>query len=308
MGDHFVETDISTMFKLGLLVIGFLFAATSAQSDHLPVVLWHGMGDSCCLPFSMGYIMGLIEDEYPGIYIHSLEIGNGIIEDTINGFFSNMNKVVDEVCETLANDPQLQNGFNAIGFSQGSQFLRAALQRCGGPKMNNLISIGGQQQGVYGFPGCPGAERELCDIMRELLSIGAYIPGIQKYSVQAQYWHDPLKEDDYRELSMFLADINQETYINETYKDHVKSLETFVMVRFNQDSMVQPVASQWFGYYVPGQAVETQTLQESTIYIEDKLGLKELDEAGKLHFLELDGDHLQFSAEWFIENIVKVYL
>ena len=30
--------------------------------------------------------------------------------------------------------------------------------------------------GVYGFPGCPGEEFELCDIMRELLSNGAYLP------------------------------------------------------------------------------------------------------------------------------------
>ena len=30
--------------------------------------------------------------------------------------------------------------------------------------------------GVYGFPGCQGEQFELCDIMRELLSIGAYLP------------------------------------------------------------------------------------------------------------------------------------
>lgn len=28
--------------------------------------------------------------------------------------------------------------------------------------------------------------------------------------VQAEYWHDPLKEEDYRKNSIFLADINQE--------------------------------------------------------------------------------------------------
>lgn len=28
--------------------------------------------------------------------------------------------------------------------------------------------------------------------------------------VQAEYWHDPLKEEDYRKSSIFLADINQE--------------------------------------------------------------------------------------------------
>lgn len=28
--------------------------------------------------------------------------------------------------------------------------------------------------------------------------------------VQAEYWHDPLKEEEYRKNSIFLADINQE--------------------------------------------------------------------------------------------------
>ena len=32
--------------------------------------------------------------------------------------------------------------------------------------------------GVYGFPGCPGEQFELCDIMRELISIGAYLPWV----------------------------------------------------------------------------------------------------------------------------------
>jgi len=29
--------------------------------------------------------------------------------------------------------------------------------------------------------------------------------------VQAEYWHDPLHEDEYKQRSVFLADINQET-------------------------------------------------------------------------------------------------
>jgi len=28
--------------------------------------------------------------------------------------------------------------------------------------------------------------------------------------VQAEYWHDPLNEDEYKQRSVFLADINQE--------------------------------------------------------------------------------------------------
>lgn len=34
--------------------------------------------------------------------------------------------------------------------------------------------------------------------------------------VQAEYWHDPLKEQEYKDKSVFLADINQEKVLNIT--------------------------------------------------------------------------------------------
>lgn len=35
----------------------------------------------------------------------------------------NANTQVDMVCQKLATDEKLQNGYNALGFSQGGQFL-----------------------------------------------------------------------------------------------------------------------------------------------------------------------------------------
>lgn len=40
------------------------------------------------------------------------------------------------------------------------------------------------------------------------------------------------------------------------------------MVKFENDSMVQPLDTEWFGFYKPGQSVETETLQESALYKE----------------------------------------
>ena len=43
--------------------------------------------------------------------------------------------------------------YNALGFSQGGQFLRGIAQKC--PQgMKNLITFGGQHQGIYGLPKC----------------------------------------------------------------------------------------------------------------------------------------------------------
>eukprot|EP01111_Echinosteliopsis_oligospora_P001180 TRINITY_DN1165_c0_g1_i2.p1 TRINITY_DN1165_c0_g1~~TRINITY_DN1165_c0_g1_i2.p1 ORF type:complete len:102 (-),score=32.08 TRINITY_DN1165_c0_g1_i2:50-355(-) len=92
--------------------------ATTATTTYRPTVLWHGMGDSCCYPFSMGRLQKLIESELPGVYVYSIEIGNNEEEDQLNSFFKNVNEQVDDVCQKLKADPQLSSGFNAMGFSQ----------------------------------------------------------------------------------------------------------------------------------------------------------------------------------------------
>ncbi|XP_033214610.1 palmitoyl-protein thioesterase 1 [Belonocnema kinseyi] len=286
----------------------FLINASQSSSAAIPVVLWHGMGDSCCFSFSLGYIKKILENEIPGVNVHSIRIGKDEIEDVENSFFKNANDQVKEACEILSNDESLKNGYNAIGFSQGSQFLRALAQRCPDPPMLNLVSIGGQHQGVYGLPRCMSLDNVFCDYLRKLLHYGAYFKMVQERFVQAEYWHDPEKEDEYKKYSIFLADINQELTLNQTYKDNLKKLKSFVLVKFNQDTMVEPLESEWFGFYKPGQSKVIQTLQESDLYKEDRLGLKEMDEQGKIHFLSIDGNHLQFSDRWFIENIIKKYL
>ncbi|XP_059110884.1 palmitoyl-protein thioesterase 1 [Peromyscus eremicus] len=269
-----------------------------------PLVIWHGMGDSCCNPVSMGAIKKMVEKEIPGIYILSLEIGKNMVEDVKNSFFMNVNSQVTIVCQILEKDPKLQQGYNAIGFSQGGQFLRAVAQRCPSPPMINLVSVGGQHQGVFGLPRCPGESSHICDFIRKTINAGAYSKTVQEWLVQAEYWHDPLQEDVYRNHSIFLADINQERCVNESYKKNLMALKKFVMVKFLNDSIVDPVDSEWFGFYRSGQAMETIPLQESTLYTEDRLGLKQMDKAGKLVFLAKEGDHLQLTKEWFNAHII----
>lgn len=285
-------------------VLALLGLCPGPAAAATPLVIWHGMGDSCCNPLSMGYIQKLVEKKIPGIYVLSLKIGDNMIQDVQNSFFMNVNQQVREVCSQLAMDPQLRGGYNAMGFSQGGQFLRAVAQRCPAPPMLSLISVGGQHQGVYGFPRCPGESSHLCDWIRKTLDLGAYSKAVQEHLVQAEYWHDPLKEEDYRKSSIFLADINQERGINETYKKNLMALKKFVMVKFLNDTMVDPPISEWFGFYKSGQAKETIPLQETSLYKEDCLGLQEMDKAGKLVFLGVQGDHLHFSEQWFDSTIL----
>lgn len=290
-----------TLLLFAVLVLGLVTA------DPTPVVLWHGMGDSCCNPESMGSIKKLIEDNIAGVYVLSLEIGKDVVDDEENGFFMNVNKQVTMVCAQLAADPKLANGYHAVGFSQGGQFLRAVAQRCPSPAMKNLISVGGQHQGVYGFPRCP-ASSSICDDVRRLLNMGAYVSFVQNTLVQAEYWHDPLQEAEYAAKSVFLADINNVNTINATYKTNLLKLQNLLLILFTQDSMVVPRESEWFGFYAPGQTATLQTMNETTLYTEDRIGLKTLNDSGRLHFLAVDGDHLQINEQQFVTEVIDKFL
>ena len=48
----------------------------------------------------------------------SLRIGDNAIDDTLNGFFKDTNEQIEMVCKQIAEDPELQNGYNALGLSQ----------------------------------------------------------------------------------------------------------------------------------------------------------------------------------------------
>ena len=84
-----------------------------ADADPTPIVIWHGMGDSCCNPWSMGAVTKMLQDQIPGeVYVHSLEIGDSVVQDTENGFFMDVNQQVRMVCDKIQKDEKLRNGYN----------------------------------------------------------------------------------------------------------------------------------------------------------------------------------------------------
>ncbi|XP_076764924.1 palmitoyl-protein thioesterase 1-like [Xylocopa sonorina] len=291
-----------------LLFLVCVYKSDGVESNPTPVVLWHGMGDSCCFSFSMGKIKKLIETLIPNIHVHSIELGSNLLEDVERSYFGNVNDHIQDACQQLANDEKLKDGYNIIGFSQGGQLARAIAQRCPNPPIKYMISIGGPQQGVFGLPNCGSIGPTICKYMNRILHYAAYLQYSQENLVQATFWHDPYREEEYREKSIFMAELNNENYINETYRENLQKLEAMVLIKFLNDTVVWPQESEWFGFYKPGQVEVIQPFNETRLYEEDRLGLRKLYESGKLHFIAVPGDHLQFTEDWFIEKIVKVYL
>ena len=70
--------------------------------------------------------------------------------------------------------------------------------------------------------------------------------------------------------------------------------------------MIFPKESEWFGVFEDGGYDKLLTMKENPLYKSNAFGLKTLDAAGKIHFEETSGDHLQFSsAELF--HIIRKY-
>lgn len=51
---------------------------------------------------------------------------------------------------------------------------------------------------------------------------------MQHYLVQATYWHNPLKENLYKKKSSFIAEINNEYKINQTYINNLQKLKRLI--------------------------------------------------------------------------------
>ncbi|CAG8450014.1 3271_t:CDS:2 [Ambispora leptoticha] len=283
-----------------------LILLATAKISYRPIVLWHGMGDSCCNPESMGKIIELLEQTLPGVYVYSIMVGEDENEDKKSGFFGNVNNQVAEVCEVLKADKQLKYGFNAIGFSQGGLFLRAYVQRCNDPPVHNLITFGSPHQGVSDIPGCE-INDGLCQLMRNIARRGAYSGYVRTRVVSAQYYKDPTRLDLYKQQNIFLPDINNELEVkNATYKENLASLNTLVLIRFTEDVTLKPRDSAWFSFY--DEDGELQDLYNTPLYIEDWIGLRQLDEEERLEFKEAEGAHMKFDLDFFVEEVIEPYL
>jgi len=299
-------------FIASFLIEASLAAKTLSKPKYRPVVIWHGMGDSCCNPQSIGGFVEALQELLPDTLIYSLNVSdsdNELIERK-NSYFGNVNDHVDYVCSRLIDFdlyPELKDGFNAIGFSQGGQFLRAYVERCNDPPVHNLITYGAQHNGISSIPGCNDDDSEFCAKMKFLISTNVYSSFVQNNVVQAQYFKSVENYEEYLEKSNFLADINNEREIkNSLYKNNMISLNKFVMIKFEDDDMVIPPTSAWFGWI--DDFDELIPFNKTDAYKEDWLGLQTMEKQNKLDFLTAPGSHMQVDLDYFIENVFHPYL
>ncbi|CAN1289888.1 Palmitoyl-protein thioesterase 1 [Linum perenne] len=110
--------------------------------------------------------------------------------------------------------------------------------------------------------------------------------------------------DDYLKGCRFLPKLNNEIIRNSNYRERLTSLENLVLIMFDQDTILIPKETAWFGYYPDGAFATILPVNETELYIKDWIGLRTLDEAGKVKFVTMSGNHLEISESDMRKYIV----
>ncbi|KAF2488946.1 palmitoyl-protein thioesterase precursor [Lophium mytilinum] len=287
-------------------------ATLTPSSKPLPLIIWHGLGDNYAAD-GLAAVADLATETNPGTFVYQIRLDGDAGSDRTATFFGNTTDQIAQVCADLASHPILSSApaVNALGFSQGGQFLRGFIERCNVPPVRNLVTFGSQHNGIAEFQAC-GATDWLCKGAMALLRTNTWSGYVQSHLVPAQYYRScntstGKPTEEYLEHSNFLADINNErAEKNETYAKNLASLEKFVMYLFEDDTTVIPKSSGWFAQVTNLTSGVVEPLRNRTIYKEDWIGLKKLDEKGGLVFKETEGGHMQLTDE-VLTDVFKTY-
>jgi palmitoyl-protein thioesterase len=265
----------------------------------------HGMGDYANDPRGMVPLQEAISEYLDGAYVLNVQIGDTSIEDIMNGFFMNLDDQVDYFADVVKSDPNLVNGFNAVGYSQGNLVIRGYIEKYNDPPLYNFISVHGPMAGVGSFPGC-AISHDVCKLFSQILGSLAYHPKVQEHQTQSNYFRNPMMIDKYLAGNTFLVEMNNEKSINADFASNWESLESVCLVKALADTVVIPNDSEWFGFFQDGTFEIVWVYNEAPWYSNDLFGLKSLDSSGRVFFNTTDGNHLDFETDYLL-TLVGLY-
>jgi len=163
-----------------------LLAIIAVCNAANPVVLIHGLGDSCSNS-GMKNIARVFSDEL-GVHAECIESGDGFN----SVFFGTMQWQEDTACANLKANPKFAGkDIDIVGISQGSLIGRGLIQNCDfGGSVKKFISIGGPHMGVYTVPNCE--DGFICDVINSVVRFGVYTTLAQNFMGPANYFKDPV--------------------------------------------------------------------------------------------------------------------
>ena len=291
-----VGTEIRHKFaEVSETVLKFSPGKPGSSKSQIPLAIFHGLGDCCCFPGMKNFTAYMKQER--GVHTECVEIGSGPVSSWLMPF----NQQAQEACESLQKNPYFKQGLHVMGLSQGGLIARAVAEQCN-LTVHSLVTLGGPHMGVATLPNCKAGF--FCDIINYIADIGVYNSLVQRHFGPAGYFKDQFDYQTYLEKSNFLAQANNERTIDENYVKKLAQIDKMVLVKFQEDTVVDPPESEWFGYYkVNTRQVVPMNLTQD--YLNNYLGLKALSRKIVLHSIE--GNHLEFTFE-DIKKLVLPYL
>lgn len=242
-----------------IFLIAFLSTAISAER---PIVLMHGIESNAG---NMVELADWVSTTF-NRQVVNVELGDGDSYSTDTPMWEQ----IDVFKDVIINNTILRDGFDFIGISQGGLIGRGYVARYNDPPVINLITLVSPHGGVYD---------------KNFAFFDFYSPIAQSTLSFAGYWRDPTHLLRYKLFSSFLPTVN------ERRNKYLQALTNFAMVFSPNDEIIKPPSSGIFETF--NSDLSVLQLENNPIYTEDWIGLKILNETGRLHTHQTNCTHVE---------------